>query len=221
MRPSITLPLCAVLLAVACTSHEPAARQTPPVADAKPETKSEPKPEPQPEPPRKVLQLVGTISSVSLVEDCPDTAPTSLPSSPAPSAVAPTLQDQAHGDTANRLWQPTCQQSTVQLTLTHDGDIAQRIAIQAARLVDAGSGAPLEVITVRGPTRWDAGSSTYVAWDELLPAGTGIKASYKLAAPGGHRLAWTVLELDVRFDGRTITLRSPEFQQESPDVIVT
>jgi hypothetical protein len=109
----------------------------------------------------------------------------------------------------------------VQLTLAHDGDIAQRIAIQAARLVDADTGAPLGTIAVRGPTRWDSASNTYVAWDELLPAGPGIMASYKLAAPAGRLVSRTVLELDVRFDGRTITLRSPEFQHEPPHVMVT
>jgi hypothetical protein len=46
-------------------------------------------------------------------------------------------------------------------------------------------------------------------------------ASYKLAAPAGRLVSRTVLELDVRFDGRTITLRSPEFQHEPPHVMVT
>jgi hypothetical protein len=234
MRPSITIPLCAVLVAVACTSHEPPAREAPPLADTTPEPRAEPKaepkpelkPEPKPEPPPKVLQLIGTISSVSLVEDCPDTTPESLPTSPAPSAVAPAapitaLRDQPAGDTERGMWPPPCRQSTVQLTLAHDGDVAQRIVIQAARLVDADTNAPLGAIPVRGPTRWDATSSTYVAWDELLPAGPGIMASYKLAAAGERVLGRAVLELDVRFDGRTITLRSPEFQHEPPHVMVT
>lgn len=231
MRPSITIPLCAALLAVACTSHEPPARDAAPVAEAKPDAKPEPKPEPRPEPPPKILQLVGTISSVSFVEDCPDAVPSTAPSSSMPAPAAPpdlapgapitALRERKAGDTAHGMWQPPCRQSTVQLTLAHDGDIAQRIAIKAARLVDADTGAPLGTVAVRGPTRWDATSSAYVAWDELLPAGPGIMASYKLAAPADRLVSRAVLELDVRFDGRTITLRSPEFQHEPPHVMVT
>ncbi|MBL8944012.1 MAG: hypothetical protein JNK45_12730 [Myxococcales bacterium] len=231
MRPSITIPLCAALLAVACTSHEPPDREAPPVVEAKAPPTPEPKPQPKPEPPPpKLLQLVGTISSVSFVEDCPDTAPSAAPTSltpaPMPSGLAPGApitpkRERAAGDTAHGMWSPPCRQSTVQLSLAHDGDIAQRLAIQAARLVDADTGAPLGTIAVRGPTRWDATSSAYVAWDELLPAGPGIMASYKLGAPAGRLVSRAVLELDVRFDGRTITLRSPEFQHEPPHVIVT
>jgi hypothetical protein len=232
MRTNIMLaPVCAVLLLVACTAHDKPVPETKgtPVAEAEPAAKpepklepklvpkSEPKPEPKSEPVR-VVQLTGAIASVSLVEDCPDVPP-HAPTPAAEIAPAMPMKDQAMGDSPGH-WSPPCQQSWVQLSLAHDGDIAQRISISAARLVDVTSNTPIATIPTRGPTRWDDAAG-YVAWDEQLTAGPGIKASYKLAVPANLSAARVVLELDVHFDGRVVTLRSPEVQQEPPHVIVT
>lgn len=220
--PACLWPL-AVCLATACASHEG--------------------PEPELETPTAVAaELRATIASVQLAQDCPD-PPAAAAQTPAPaSAVAPPAGDVERERAAGKMspgaampggggWTPPCTQSGVQLTLSHDGEDALPFEIKAMRLTAAGQGGVLATVPFRGPSKWtDAGR--YDPWDQRLAPGTELKASYKLGEPDWSMVAKTlgnddtygkqfVLEVDVVFAGRSITLRSPEFEREHPHVIVT
>ena len=62
-------------------------------------------------------------------------------------------------------------------------------------------------LTSRDPQQWSA--DKYLSWDEILPAGRGLKATYKLSAPSydfavdarfGNYQTYNV-EVDVAIDG--------------------
>lgn len=218
-RPWIAGSFIATLL-VACASHDGAAS----------DSGSEPAPQ---------FAFRGTIASVGMVQDCPDPAPTPTP---APVQAERSAAAQIEQVPAAKFapgaalpggggWSPPCTQSTMQLVLSHDAREAQPFAVKAARLTAAGTGAHLGVVPVRGPSRWDD-AGRYVPWDESLPAAAEFKASYKLGEPDWSLVtkalgnddaygARYVLEVDVSIAGRTITIRSPEFQREHPHVVVT
>jgi hypothetical protein len=220
MRTVACLSVVAVLLG-ACASHEGVG--------------SGPTAEPAPQ-----IAFRGTIASVAIVQDCPDPAPSAdMPppaaaaerAAPGPTSSMVNPGSAMRGDVAGGGWSPPCTQSSMQLMLSHDGREPQRVTIDAARLTAAGTGALLGTIPVRGPSRWDD-AGRYVAWDESLPASAEIKASYKLGEPDWSLVtkalgnddvygARYVLEVDVAFAGRKITLRSQEFQREYPHVVVT
>lgn len=203
-------------LALACTSHEPPTTGTTPTA-----------------PTAAVVQLRGAISSVNLVDDCPD-PPDATPSAAVP--AQPITADRSAAKIApgaartpgegRDSFGPSCTQSTVQLSFAHDGRTALPIAIAEVRLVTGGKA--VSKVPVRGPQRWQEAGG-YAAWDQSVPAATEVKASYRLGAPdwsapelGGDGYGKDlVLEVDVVFDGRTITLRSATFQRERPHVVVT
>lgn len=220
------MSLVAALLAAACASHEGGH------SDPEPTTT-----------PVAAIAFRGAIASVSLVENCPDptpaqaVAPAAMPASAERAAHVSEVEDVSRGasafpgDSPDGGWSPSCTQSTMQLTLSHDGHQAQRFTIKAARLTVAGTGSKLGAVPVRGPSRWDE-AGRYVPWDESLPAATELKASYKLGEPEWNSIINAlgkpdthdtrfVLEVDVEFAGRPITLRSPEFQREYPHVVVT
>jgi hypothetical protein len=219
--PARLWPL-AVCLATACASH-----------DGK---------EPELETPVAVpAELRATIASVQLAQDCPDppapAAQTPAPASEAMPAPGDVERERAAGKMAPGAalpggggWSPPCTQSGAQLTLSHDGKDALPFEVKAMRLIAAGQGGVVATVPFRGPSKWtDAGR--YEPWDQQLAPATELKASYKLGEP-----AWStdkslgigdtfgkryVLEVDVAFAGRSITLRSPEFEREQPHVIVT
>jgi hypothetical protein len=220
MRTVACLSVVAVLLA-ACASHDGVGSG--PTAE-----------------PASQIAFRGTIASVAIVQDCPEPAP----AADAPPAASMEAAPRARGSASTKVspgsamrgdvvdgWSPPCTQSSMQLMLAHDGREAQRFTIEGARLTAAGTGALLGSIPVRGPSRWDD-AGRYVAWDESLPASAEIKASYKLGEPDWSLVtkalgnddvygARYVLEVDVAFAGRKITLRSQEFQREYPHVVVT
>lgn len=217
------------VLALGCASHEGATGEK----QREPEAKVDPQPQ---------ISLRAAIASVSLIRDCPDPTPSKSATPAAPAAAPMPPQDSASesvaagararpaGDSVDG-WSPPCQQSTMQLTLSHDAKEAQRFTLKAARLTAAGTGAQLATIAARGPTRWDEGGR-YVDWDESLPAAAELKVSYRLGEPDWSLVskalgsddtygARYVLEVDVELGGRTMTLRSPEFQREYEHVVVT
>ncbi len=218
---SFTVALIAAL--AACTGHEPPVGETPP-------------PTPKVEAPR--VQLRAMIASVQLVQDCPDPPADAAPAAAMPaSAAQPVMRERPAGDVApgaalpghGRGWSQPCTQSTVQLALSHDGAGDLPFRVTAARVTTAANGKAIATLAVRAPSVWND-DGRYVAWNESLPRARELKVSYKLGAAAGAQLedalgpddgTRLVLELDVTFEGRTITLRSPEFQREQPHVIVT
>src|SRR5690606_29538911 len=151
-RPMLvrTLVLIALATSLGCTAHEsdetskPAPRTTKP--DPKPDPQLKPQPEPEPEP--EAVLAKASISSVTMIQDCPDEPPpkpkpsaateardrppagepappeaTEMKRSAAEVAPGAALARSAHG------WSPPCDQSTVQIAFTGQGDAPGRVMI--------------------------------------------------------------------------------------------
>lgn len=250
MRIVVRLSCVLALALVACTSHEGAPEsspepKTPPVKETP--VKETPVKE---TPVAPQIALRGAIASVSLIQNCSDDEPHQPPPPASSSAKDEAMQrpaaepmppaagaqliapgSSAKPGVGGPSFRQPCTQSFMQLNLAHDAKESQKIEIAAVRLTAAGTGAKLEGVPFRGPTHWDE-AGRYVAWDQTIPAAKEIKASYKLgdvdwSAVGkavGNDDTYTpryVLEVDVVIAGRTITLRSNEFQREHAHVIVT
>lgn len=122
-----------------------------------------------------------------------------------------------------------CTQSRVQLSLANSGKTVGTIKIVAARLFQPGKSAVLGTMQTRKPANWST-PGAYVGWDETVPAGEAVKASYKLSQPDWSKINAKLgntygqmfeLELDIEIDGVKQTVRSPEFSREEPHVVVT
>lgn len=219
MRRCPSFPVVLALLVAACTSHEGADGRPPHGAPA--------------------VQFRGSIASVSLVQDCPDAAADAEAPPAAAAKMDPTVAAERSavepgaaaypGDGGG--WSPPCTQSVMQLNVAHDGADAQPMTIVAARLTAAGTGAHVAMVPVRNPMRWDDGGR-YAAWDERIPAASVLEVSYALGEPQRSALGRLlgndddgrtryILEVDIAFASRTITIRSGEFQRDYPHVVVT
>ncbi len=227
----------AATLATACAPHDDGESNEPEAPRVDPD-----KPEPeQPEPPKEMATV--TIASVQMVQDCPD--PPDAPAQPTnekPAAssqavpMSPALGDEsparaargASADGSAPFRQP-CTQSAMQLSFTGQGPEAAKVAIRGIRVLTS-TGERLGTVQARKPTAWRDGG--YQAWDEMLPADSDLKASYKLSVPNwseveaklGDRNPFStmfMLEVDVEIGGQMQTVRSPEFVREQPHVIVT
>jgi hypothetical protein len=179
-------------------------------------------------------QLRASIASVQMIQDCPD--PAGEAAKPAAAMPPAAESEPAQGASASRIagdggsFHQPCTQSTMQLSLAHDASDAQRVEVVAVRLM-RGTEA-LGPIPARKPSKWnDAG--TYDAWDERVPVGSEIKVSYRLGEPDWSKVQDKlgsgvdpygqryVLEVDLKMEGHTFTVRSPEFSREYPHVVVT
>jgi hypothetical protein len=205
--------LTILLASAACTSHEGH--------------------EPGTETPASNVALRATIASVMLSEDCPDKdeAPAQGRKESAAKSMERVAPGAAMGDSPDGSWSPPCSQSSMQITISHDGKSAMPFEVKAVRLTAAGTGALLGTVPYRKPSRW-TDDGRYEAWDQSLAAGTELKVSYKLGLPDWNLVAKAmdnddtygqrfVLEVDIAFAGRTITVRSPEFEREYPHRVVT
>jgi hypothetical protein len=166
---------------------------------------------PLPEPPHVEIKVA--IASVQLIEDCPDPAPAAAQEMSAKQSVA-------RGDVADggSRFDRSCTQSTVQLALR--SDVQGPFRVEAVRVLDAKTQRPVGTTSLRGPTRWRAEDGMYMPWDERVDVKSELKISYKLGAfdrVGGPY----VLELEVSVDGHRQTIRSPEFIDEPPHMMVT
>jgi hypothetical protein len=106
------------------------------------------------------------LTAVTLADDCR--------ASKAKSAKA----DSARG--ARR-----CEQTSMQLAITASD--ASRIRVKSVELFDE-DGSSLGKLTASKPTRWSEGNGRYEIWDELVPAGSPIHASYVLGQPDWSRI---------------------------------
>lgn len=177
------------------------------------------------------------IASVQLIEDCADPVAAPAAGAMAPSAARsmqkPTVSSQA-GDSAipGATWQQPCTQSMVQLAISGELRGPGVFKIEAVRVLDAASQKVAGPAKLRGPTEWTDGAG-YAPWDERVRTKTEQKVSYKLGNPDLSRAsetvgpgftAWAgpfVLELEVSIDGARQTIRSSEFSQEPPHMVVT
>ncbi|HWB78190.1 MAG TPA: hypothetical protein VG755_24665 [Nannocystaceae bacterium] len=216
----LPLLLSLMLFGAACASHD----------GREPDTET---------PVTQRVELRASIASVQLAQNCPDpaAAPASADQAKPAAAMPPSESAVPSQGAAARMkgdsnWSPPCTQSTVQLTIAHDGNETLPFEVKAMRLTQAGQGGVLASVPYRGPQRWVDSGSRYETWDEKLAAKAELKVSYKLGEPDWSLVSKAigsddtygkryVLEVDVSFAGRTITLRSPEFEREYPHVVVT
>lgn len=123
---------------------------------------------PPPSPPRaRPAKVSVELTAVTLADDCGR-------ASKAKSARA----DAARG--ARR-----CEQTSMQLAITAAD--ASRIRVKSVELFDE-DGRSLGKLTASNPTRWSEGNGRYESWDELVPAGSPIHASYVLGQPDWSRI---------------------------------
>ncbi|HET6585637.1 MAG TPA: hypothetical protein VFG69_19390 [Nannocystaceae bacterium] len=165
------------------------------------------------------VQLRATIASAQLLEDCPDAQ--------AAQARSSEYAKEAHPSPR------TCTQSTMQLSLAHDGSDPQRVEIAAIRLLTADGKDTLATLSSREPSKWsDAGG--YGAWDERVPVGAEIKVSYEITPPNWAQVQQKlgrgrgdtfderyIVEVDVKMGGKITTVRSAELGREHEEVMVT
>ncbi len=153
---------------VACSRSGPPGDQTP----------GEVPPRKPPPPAVNPATFTATLASATVAGDCPDpAAPTS--------AGAASQQPPSPGDvdTSRRSFAPPpCAQSQMQVHFELRGAPTATIRIVGAEAFD-GAGTSLGKLTPRGPQTWDAGTSTFVTWDQQLVDGVARDASYKLSAP--------------------------------------
>lgn len=164
------------------------------------------------------------IASVQLFDNCPDP----------PEAERAAMVDEGRAaEEAKRApgYRAQCSQSTVQLAMSSDRDAPFRV--EAVRVLDGATQRVVGTSTLRGPTRWNQGTGTYLKWDELIPALGDLKVSYKLgdldlsraaelAGPGFDTYSSPfMLELDISIGATRMTLRSPQFRRQNDDMVET
>jgi hypothetical protein len=240
----------ALLLPSACASHEDGSRptsptktvETTPEPEPEPQPQPQPQPQPEPEPEPQPSSAKASIASVQMNQDCPDPAPTVAPAAavpastrasdepPPPPAKEMAAKRAARGSSmSGKGPRQRCTQSTMQLAFSVGREAPARVVIERVRMLDAEGSSELATIAARRPMAWVDG--TYREWDEAVPAGSEVKASYSLRVPDwtdvetkiggpsyGHMF---VLEVELTIDGEQKTLRSPAFTRERPHVIVT
>ncbi|MBX7114332.1 MAG: hypothetical protein K1X64_08385 [Myxococcaceae bacterium] len=159
-------------------------------------------------PPCNPGEVVATLSSVTMAQDCPDPDPKSLADSTS-GACAPGSQ-----------CQPMCRQSSMQLSFESSQSTAAKIEIHEVRVFNNETHLFLYKMARRAPTQWKI--DKYVSWDETVPATTTLKTSYKLSPLNNaslhdaSRLTFPgvfLIEVDVAIDGVVQTL-SVEAQRE-------
>jgi len=114
-----------------------------------------------------------------------------------------------------------CQQTNMQLRFEASGDgIPAKVEIVTVRLLESKTLAEVSRLDPREPQAWGGGA--YAAWDETVTSGDNLNVSYKLSAPdwtrSGTQSSWDYssnfyLEVTIRIDGVTRTLRSQELSR--------
>jgi hypothetical protein len=176
-----------------------------------------------------------TISSVKLVQDCPDAKANSMTKPSAPKTFAPSMPDakkkrsksKRKGDSAGGFRQP-CTQSTVQLAFAGQTGASATVSVKEVRLLST-EGKALGTMTPRAPSIWK--ETGYEAWDGVLSPGADHKASYKLSLPDWSAVETALggssygkmyqVEVDVEIDGTLTTLTSPQVERARPQIVKT
>jgi hypothetical protein len=173
-----------------------------------------------------------TIASVQLVEDCPDpdAGTTSNPAAARPPVEERAKRASRGDDDDGTSLRPPCTQSTMQLSLAHEGAAPLSVEVRTIRLMRGTQ--VLGTIAARKPSKW-SDSGVYDPWDERVPVGSAITVSYRLAEPDWTKVQDTLgvgvdvyaqryeLEVDLTVGPENLTVRSPEFSREYPHVVET
>ncbi len=180
-----------------------------------------------------------TISSVRLVQDCPDAkaqasstteakSNSTLIAAPSmPASKKKRVRSKRKGDSTGGFRQP-CTQSTVQLAFAGQTGSSATVLLKEVRLRSA-DGKALGTLTPRAPSIWK--ETGYEAWDGVLTPGADHKASYKLSIPDWSAVETTLggssfgkmytVEIDVDIDGKVTTLTSPQVERARPQIVKT
>jgi hypothetical protein len=193
------LTICA-MAAISC-QKENAAAPTPPT--------NPPAPTPVP-----VAAADVSIASVTILEDCPD----------APSESAGVTED----SDSEEGWVQPCRQSTMQIAIRGQGDVASNFAVREVRLLGADD-AILGVVKTRGASLWNG--TRYSQWDQTVAPSTDVKASYKLSLGDWSAIEKAlgkssygplfVIEADVSIGAVPLTIRSSKVAREPVEMIDT
>lgn len=180
--------------------------------------------DPPSDPPTSAANDRIAISSVQLLDNCPD--PVEAEAAKSIESRGDSAEGKRSGDSARR----RCEQSTVQLAVRSEQ--AGTFRVEAIRILDGARRGVAGTTTLRQPTRWgDAGG--YQAWDQRVSPGVDMQISYKLGdleLPDANKLASAefnaysgpfMLELDVSIDGRRQTIRSHTFSRQDFDLVET
>ena len=206
-KPTLAITLAALL--ASCSAQD----------DSKPTLGPTPQPgtgtEPQPGLETPSPTVVATIASVQLQEDCPDAVAPSTPS--AMSAPA----DRAAGPAP-------CTQSRIQISFEADAVGQAGVSLAAVRLLSV-DGKLLSNIPSRAPSLWS--DNGYTPWDQIVPQGAAIQASYKIAPPDWSVVEATlgtgsfgtsfIIEAEISVAGKTLTVRSNPFTRQQPEAVPT
>lgn len=143
-----------------------------------------------------------SLSAVTLANDC----------GTATEAAAPKADFAAGACLAGTPCPSLCRQSSMQLQFSAFGDA--KVEIHDVRMIDPSTGQVLQHLKSREPQQWSA--DKYTAWDEVVPAGVMVRASYKLSAPTysygaadarfGYQSAYKI-EVDLSIGGELRTLQ--------------
>jgi len=197
-----TLAITLAALLASCSAQDDGKPTLVPTPQTETETK---KPSPT---------IVATIASVQLQEDCPDAVPStpSAMSAPADRAAGPA----------------PCTQSRIQISLEADAVGQAQVSLTAVRLLSA-DGTLLSSIPSRAPSLWS--DNGYTPWDQVVPQGTAIQASYKIAPPDWSVVEATlgtgsfgtsfIIEAEISLGGKTLTVRSNPFTRQQPEAVPT
>jgi hypothetical protein len=121
-----------------------------------------------------------------------------------------------------------CTQSWLQISFEANAVSQAQVSLAAVRLLTA-DGKLLSSIPSRAPSLWS--DNGYIPWDQVVPQGTAIQASYKIAPPdrsvdeaalGTSSFGTSfIVEAEISVAGKTLTVRSNPFSRQRPEAIPT
>jgi hypothetical protein len=175
--------------------------------------------------PTSGLQITASISSVTLGDECGDSASGESFAPSADCAEAPSPAD-GGGGAAKKPGGcgggSYCQQSNVQINFTAGaGNASAKVEVVSVTLVASADGALVDTLTARKPQAWNGNG--YSAWDQTIKPAGELKASYDLSAPSWSKQDSTRLtsystkyrlHVTLRIDGIEITLLSTDLSRE-------
>lgn len=187
------------------------------------EAKTPPGDTPQQLPDRGAVADVA-IASVSILEDCPDSEAL-VDSKPDPDMADGEADMDMDGFAPGGM---PCSQSSMQISITGQGDASSKLAIKATRLLNP-KGDAVGTLATRRPKIWQA--EGYAPWDETIMPKTDVKASYKLSLPNWTEVQNKIegstyntmfrVEADIEIDGVPKTIRSSEVVREQTEMVDT
>jgi len=202
---------------------------SPPIASADPAPLKTPPP-----PADSPAAVTVAVASVQISRDCPD-EPTPAAAPEAKRDAKPRAPSDLRESEASELQSsskmrnpgaPTCDQSTLQLSLTNTGGRAAKLHLEQVRVLDGHTKRVLGTLASRKPASWRGDS--YQPWDEQVIGNARTQATYRLGEPVWKGTSIISLEMQpylieviYTIDGRRKNARSAEIVPRSFDIVET